>query len=333
MIGISLFGAGRIGRMHGRNLHRHEAFDLRHVVDVHAPAAREVAGAAGASVATVDQTLDDPDVRAVLIASSTDTHADLIERAARAGKAIFCEKPIDLDMARVEACLKVVEEAGVPLMVGFNRRFDANFRMLRQLVDDGRIGEVEIVAITSRDPGPPGPDYIKVSGGLFRDMMIHDFDMARFLLDEEPLEVSATGSALVDPAIGELGDIDTALVTLRTGSGRLCQIQCSRRATYGYDQRIEIHGSRSAARAENVRQHTVEVLDQDGFHGALPPHFFIERYAAAYLAELDHFADCLRTGRLPSPSGEDGRRALALADAALQSMNGATMVRLDSTSP
>lgn len=320
MIGTALFGAGRIGRMHARNLHRHEAYALRHVVDVHAAAADEVATATGAAASTVDHALGDPDVAAVLIASSTDTHADLIEAAARAGKAILCEKPIDLDMARVEACLAVAGEAGVPLMVGFNRRFDANFRAIRRAIDEGRLGAVEIVAITSRDPGPPGPDYIKVSGGLFRDMMIHDFDMARFLLGEEPVEVTATGSCLVDPEIGALGDIDTAVVTMRTAAGRLCQIQCSRRASYGYDQRIEIHGSKAAARAENVRLDTVELMDRDGFHSALPPHFFIERYADAYVAELDHFADCVREGRQPSPSGDDGRAALALADAALAAL-------------
>lgn len=328
MIGIALFGAGRIGRMHARNLHRHEGFALRHVVDIHAPAAREVAAATGAEASSVDDALADPDVLAVLIASSTDTHADLIEAAARAGKAILCEKPIDLDMARVEACLAVAAEAKVPLMVGFNRRFDASFRALRQAIDDQRIGEVEIVAITSRDPGPPGPDYIKVSGGLFRDMMIHDFDMARFLLGEEPVAVAATGSCLVDPGIGALGDIDTALVTLRTASGKLCQIQCSRRASYGYDQRIEVHGSLGAARAENVRLDTVEIMDERGFHGALPPHFFIERYAAAYLAELDHFAECVKEGRQPSPSGKDGRAALALADAALQALETGTTIHL-----
>jgi myo-inositol 2-dehydrogenase/D-chiro-inositol 1-dehydrogenase len=320
MIGIALFGAGRIGRMHGRNLYRHEAYELRHVVDVHGPSAEEVALATGARTSSTDEALGDPAVRAVLIASSTDTHAELIERAARAGKAILCEKPIDLDIARVEACLEVVAKMGVPLMVGFNRRFDHNFRGLRQTIDDGRIGAVEIVQITSRDPGPPGPDYIKVSGGLFRDMMIHDFDMARFLLGEEPIVVMASGSCLVDPAIGQLGDIDTAMVMMRAASGRLCQIQCSRRASYGYDQRIEVHGSKAAVQAGNVRLSTIEVADETGYHGAPPPHFFIERYAAAYLAELDHFAACLEGGTTPCPSGEDGRRALLLADAALESL-------------
>jgi myo-inositol 2-dehydrogenase / D-chiro-inositol 1-dehydrogenase len=319
MIRICQFGAGRIGKLHALNLSRHPAYDLRYVVDVHEPSALAVAESVGSKAATTERALADPAIDAVLIASSTDTHADLIEASARAGKAILCEKPIDLSRSRVDACLKVVAETGVPLMIGFNRRFDANFRTLKRQIDEGRIGRVETISIVSRDPAPPGPDYIKVSGGLYRDMMIHDFDIARWLLDEEPVEARATGSCLVDPQIGRLGDIDTAMVVLRTASGRLCQISCSRRASYGYDQRIEVHGELGMARAENVRLSTVEIADAEGFHGALPPHFFIERYAGAYLAELDHFAQALEGGIAPSPSGEDGRHALALADAANES--------------
>jgi myo-inositol 2-dehydrogenase/D-chiro-inositol 1-dehydrogenase len=319
MIQICQFGAGRIGRMHAGNLARHPGYSLRYVIDVHEPSARAVAEATGAKVADAEQALADPSMDAVLIASSTDTHADLIEAAARAGKAILCEKPIDLSSARVEACLAVVAQAGVPLMIGFQRRFDAHFRALKQAIDDGRIGAVEMVAITSRDPEPPPPEYIKVSGGLYRDMMIHDFDMARWLLGEEPVSVYATGSCLVDPEIGRLGDVDSAMVLLKTGSGKLCQISCSRRAAYGYDQRIEVHGLKGMARADNVRQSTVELASDAGFVSAKPPHFFIERYARAYLAELDHFAEAVEAGKAPSPSGEDGRRALALADAAVES--------------
>ena len=319
MIQICQFGAGRIGRMHAGNLVRHSGYRLRYVVDVHEASAREVAGATGAEVARAEQALADPAIDAVLIASSTDTHADLIEAAARAGKAILCEKPIDLSSARVEACLAVAAKENVPLMIGFNRRFDGNFRALKQAIDDGRIGAVEMVAITSRDPGPPPPEYIKVSGGLYRDMMIHDFDMARWLLGEEPVSVFATGSCLVDPEIGRLGDVDSAMVILKTGSGKLCQISCSRRAAYGYDQRIEVHGQNGMVRADNVRQNTVELADAGGFHGEPLPNFFIERYARAYVDELDHFADALAAGKAPSPSGEDGRRALALADAAVES--------------
>lgn len=320
MLQICQFGAGRIGRMHADNLARHPAYRLRYVVDVHEPAAREVAESTGAEVATTEQALADPSIDAVLIASSTDTHADLIEAAARAKKAILCEKPIDLVRARVDACLAVVAQERVPLMIGFNRRFDTNFRALKCALDAGRVGAVEMIAITSRDPGPPPAAYIKVSGGLYRDMMIHDFDIARWLLGEEPTQVFAAGSCLVDPEIGRLDDVDSAIVVLRTGSGRLCQISCSRRATYGYDQRIEVLGSQGMVRADNVRTTTVEIADQAGMHGDKPPHFFIERYATAYLAELDHFAEAIQAGRPPSPSGEDGRRALALADAAVESL-------------
>lgn len=320
MIEICQFGAGRIGRMHAENLARHPAYRLRYVVDVHEPSARAVAEATGATVARTEQALADPAIAAVLIASSTDTHADLIEAAARAGKAILCEKPIDLSRARVDACLEVADRAGVPLMVGFNRRFDGNFGALKRTVEEGRIGELELVSITSRDPGPPPAAYIEVSGGLYRDMMIHDFDLARWLLGEEPTEVFAAGSCLVDPEIGRLGDVDTALVVLKTGSGKLAQISCSRRASYGYDQRLEVHGSKGMARAENVRLSSVEVADDAGWHGEKPPHFFIERYAQAYRSELDHFAACVQERRMPSPSGEDGRRALALADAAVESL-------------
>jgi len=319
MIEICQFGAGRIGRMHAANLARHPGYRLRYVVDVHAPSAQEVASACGAEAVTTEAALADPAVDAVLIASSTDTHADLIESSARAGKAILCEKPIDLAMARVDACLAVANEAGVPLMVGFNRRFDRHFGALKQAVEQGRVGAVELVSITSRDPGPPPAEYVKVSGGLYRDMMIHDFDLARWLLGEEPNEVMAAGSCLVDKDIGALGDVDTALVILKTPSGKLCQISCSRRATYGYDQRLEVLGSKGMVRAENVRLSSIEIADDGGVHSEKPPYFFIERYADAYRAELDHFADCVEKGLSPSPSGEDGRRALALADAATES--------------
>lgn len=320
MIQICQFGAGRIGKMHAENLARHPAYRLRYIVDVHEPSARAVAERTGAEVAETERALDDPSIDAVLIASATDTHADLIEAAARAKKAILCEKPIDLARARVDACLAVAAEHGVPLMIGFNRRFDANFRALKRAIDEGRIGALELISITSRDPGPPPAAYIKVSGGLYRDMMIHDFDLARWLLGEEPAEVFAAGSCLVEPEIGRLGDVDTALVVLRTKSGKLCQINCSRRATYGYDQRLEVHGAKGMARAENVRTTTVELADAGGFHSDSLPNFFIERYAGAYLAELDHFAEVVTEGKPPSPSGEDGRRALALADAAVESL-------------
>jgi myo-inositol 2-dehydrogenase/D-chiro-inositol 1-dehydrogenase len=320
MISFCLFGAGRIGAIHAENIARHPGACLRAIVDVDAAAAARLASRHGAAVGTQASVLADPAIDAVVIASSTNTHADLVEAAARAGKAVFCEKPLDLDRRRAEACLAVVAECGVPLMVGFNRRFDPHFARLERQLRDGRVGRVELLGITSRDPSPPPLAYVRVSGGLFRDMMIHDFDMARWLLGEEPVEVFAAASVLVDPAIGEAGDVDTAVVTLRTGSGTLCQISNSRRAVYGYDQRIEVLGSKGALRADNVALSTVAFAGADGIVSDKPLPFFLERYAEAYRLELDHFIDALARGTPPLPGGSDGVKALALADAALQSL-------------
>src|SRR6516162_1612941 len=320
MISFCQFGASRIGAIHAENIARHPDARLHAIVDVDASAAEKLASRHGATVATQASALADPAVGAVVIASSTDTHADLVEAAARAGKAVFCEKPLDLDLRRAEACLAVVAECRVPLMVGFNRRFDPHFARLERQLRDGRIGRIELVSITSRDPSPPPLAYVRVSGGLFRDMMIHDFDMARWLLGEEPVEVFAAASVLVDPAIGAEGDVDTAVVTLRTRSGALCQISNSRRAVYGYDQRIEILGSKGALRADNVALSTVAFAGADGIVSDKPLPFFLERYAQAYRLELDHFVEALTRGTPPSPGGVDGVKALALADAALQSL-------------
>ena len=320
MISFCQFGAGRIGSIHAANLAAHSDARLHTIVDTDRDAAERLAKRYGAAVGDQAKALADPAIDAVLIASSTDTHADLVEAAARAGKAIFCEKPLDLDRRRAEACVAVAAECGVPLMVGFNRRFDPNFARLERQLRDGRIGRVEVLSITSRDPSPPPIAYVRVSGGLFRDMMIHDFDTARWLLDEDPVEVFAAAGALVDPAIGTAGDVDTAVVTLRTGSGALCQISNSRRAAYGYDQRIEILGSKGALQADNVVESTVTFAGADGIVHDKPLPFFLERYAEAYRLELDHFIDALTRGTSPLPSGGDGIKALALADAALESL-------------
>ncbi len=328
MIQICQFGAGRIGRIHGENVARNPRSALRYVIDVDPEAARELASMHGAEATDGETALADPTVGAVIIASSTDTHAEIIEAACAAGKAIFCEKPIDLDIQRVDAVLAAVDEAGVTMQVGFNRRFDPSFAALKKAIADGRIGAVELVAITSRDPGPPPIDYIRVSGGLFRDMMIHDFDMARWLLGEEPIEVYAAASNLVDPEIGAAGDVDTAVATLRTAGGALCQISNSRRAVYGYDQRIEAFGSAGMLRAGNQTPTTVERTDVEGTTVDKPLFFFLERYAEAYRIELDHFLDCLESGAVPSASAEDGRRALLLADAAVESVRRGAPVRL-----
>jgi myo-inositol 2-dehydrogenase / D-chiro-inositol 1-dehydrogenase len=320
MISFCQFGAGRIGAIHAENIARHPVAHLRAIVDVDAAAAERLASRHGAAVGTQASVLADRSIQAVVIASSTNTHADLVEAAARAGKAVFCEKPLDLDRRRAEACLAVVAECGVPLMLGFNRRFDPHFARLERQLRDGRIGRVELLSITSRDPSPPPLAYVRVSGGLFRDMMIHDFDMARWLLSEEPVAIFAAASVLVDPAIGAAGDVDTALVTLRTGSGALCQISNSRRAVYGYDQRIEILGSNGALKADNVALSTVAFAGADGIVSDKPLPFFLERYAEAYRLELDHFVDALARGTPPLPGGSDGVKALALADAALRSL-------------
>jgi myo-inositol 2-dehydrogenase/D-chiro-inositol 1-dehydrogenase len=273
MLRFGLLGAGRIGQIHGRNAASLPGSALVAVADVNAEAAAQLAEATGAAVREPDELIRAGDVDAVVIGTSTDTHADLIEAAARAGKAVFCEKPVDLASSRVESCLRIVESAGIPLMIGFNRRFDPNFSALQKRVAAGAVGSVEIVTVISRDPGPPPISYIERSGGLYRDMMIHDFDIVRFMLGEEPIEVTAYGSSLVDPAIGRAGDVDTALVILRTASGKLAQISNSRRAAYGYDQRIEVHGSEGMARAENIFETTVEIAGRNGFRRDPVQHF------------------------------------------------------------
>jgi myo-inositol 2-dehydrogenase/D-chiro-inositol 1-dehydrogenase len=328
MISFGLFGAGRIGRIHAANASAHEDVELRYVMDVDLDAAREVATLHGAAACGIDDVLADDSLDAVVICSPTDTHADLITRSARAGKAIFCEKPIDLDLRNVDACLAVVDECGVPLALGFNRRFDRNFATLKERLDADQIGDLEMVTIISRDPEPPPAEYVARSGGLFRDMMIHDFDMARWLLHEEPVSVYATASCLVDPAIGSAGDVDTAMVIMRTGSGRLCHISNSRRAVYGYDQRIEVFGSNGMMRAENERNDTVQQFRADGMLASRVPDFFIDRYAEAYRRELNEFVDALKRGAEPAVGGADGREALRLADAAQASLESGEVVRL-----
>jgi myo-inositol 2-dehydrogenase/D-chiro-inositol 1-dehydrogenase len=320
MIGFCQFGAGRIGSIHAGNLARHPGARLHAIVDVDRAAAARLAAQHGATVGDQATALADPAIDAVIIASSTDTHAHLVEAAARAGKAVFCEKPLDLDRSRAEACLAVAAECGVPLMLGFNRRFDPSFARLQQQIRDGRIGRLEMLSITSRDPAPPPIEYVRVSGGLFRDMTIHDFDMARWLLGEEPTQVFGAASVLVDQAIGDAGDVDSAVVTLCTASGALCQISNSRRAAYGYDQRIEAFGSKGALRAENVVESTLAFAGADGIVSEKPLHFFLERYAEAYRRELDHFVTAVVTGTAPLTGGADGVKALVLADAALESL-------------
>ncbi|MEN3397463.1 inositol 2-dehydrogenase [Brucella melitensis] len=325
---LALLGAGRIGKVHAGAIASDRRARLLAVADANEDAAKAIADASGAQVRSIDEIERASDVDAVLICTPTNTHADLIERFARAGKAVFCEKPIDLDIARVHACLAVIRETGAKVMLGFNRRFDPHFVAVRKAIDDGRIGKVEMVTITSRDPGAPPADYIKVSGGIFRDMTIHDFDMARFLLGEEIESVAASASVLVDPKIGELGDYDSASVILTTASGRQCVISNSRRASYGYDKRIEVHGSLGAVSAENQRPVSIEIASKDGYNRPPLHDYFMTRYTAAYAAEIGAFIDALDSGKAPMPSAEDGLKALALAEAALRSVKEGRTVKV-----
>ncbi len=321
MLNVAVIGAGRIGRVHAANMAAVPGIKVVHIADALHEAAASLAAQCGASPASVDAIMDAPDIAGVVIASPTPTHASLIERAAAAGKAVFCEKPIDLDTNRARECIAAVEAAGVPLLLGFNRRFDIHFAELKARLDAGEIGKVEMIQITSRDPSPPPPGYIGASGGLFRDMMIHDLDMARWLLGEEPVSVVASASCLVDPAIGAAGDVDSAVVTLRTASGRLCTISNSRRAVYGYDQRLEVHGATGLLSAGNVRENSVRCATVGGESTAPLQNFFIERYREAYRREAEHFAAVLRGEVAPLVTGVDGVRALELADAAQAIIN------------
>ncbi|TLY58407.1 MAG: inositol 2-dehydrogenase [Gammaproteobacteria bacterium] len=329
MIGMALLGCGRIGKVHAHNLARHPAVKLECVYDVMTCAAESTARDVGTRCArSVDEVMADPAIQAVLIATSTDTHVALIIAAAHAHKAVLCEKPIDLDLARAKRCWNDIASLQPTVMIGFNRRFDPSFRSLRERLGAGEIGVPELVIITSRDPAPPPVAYIKTSGGIFRDMTIHDFDMARYLLGDI-LELQAFGANLVDPAIGELGDIDTAMLVLRARSGALVHIDNSRRCVYGYDQRIEVFGSKGMLRAGNQHATTVESWNAASTRSRdLIERFFIERYAAAYAAEIDYFAACVRDRKTPSPSFADGISALELAEAAVQSLHSARTVQL-----
>ena len=319
MLSIALLGAGRIGQIHGRTIAASKRARLAAISDPFPDGAKALSKATGAPVRSAEEVLADKSIDAILIATPTDTHADFIDKAAKAGKSVLCEKPVDMSSARIKQTLTRVKKAGIKLMIGFNRRFDPNFAALQKRLADGAAGNVELVTILSRDPAPPPVSYIARSGGLFRDMMIHDLDMARFLLGEEPVEVFALGSALVDPAIGKAGDVDTAAVLLKTRSGKICQISNSRRATYGYDQRIEVHGSKGLLSAANVHETTVTFASAAGFTADPVQNFFLERYAAAYRNEVEAFIDAVVDGKPISPDGNDGLRAQMLADAATQS--------------
>ncbi|MES2436358.1 MAG: inositol 2-dehydrogenase [Pseudomonadota bacterium] len=330
MIRIAVLGCGRIGAMHAYNIATHPRATLAAVFDINAVAATDVAAKTGAKVlGSVAAVLADPSVDAVLIATATDTHADILEACVAAGKPVLCEKPIDLSLARVNACAAKIAGSSVPIQLGFVRRFDPGHRAVRRAIEAGDLGEVHQVTITSRDPGLAPEGYLEVSGGIFRDMTIHDFDMARFILGEEPVEVSATASRLVDPTLMErLGDYDTLVVTMKTASGKQAIITNSRRATYGYDQRVEVLGSKGMAISENRRPHGMTLHAQDFTERAEPLlNFFIERYREAFDAEIDAFVDAIEQGIAPEVGFEDGRLALVLAEAAMKSVAEGRIVR------
>jgi len=330
MLTIGLLGAGRIGNVHAKAITSHAGSKLVAVSDVNTEAAAKLAGHYGAKATTNEAIIADPSIHAVLVATSTNTHSDLIEAATKAGKAVLCEKPVDLSLARARACLKAAAATGQPVMIGFNRRFDPNFAALKAAADRGDIGKSELLAVTSFDPSPPPIAYVKVSGGLFRDMMIHDFDMVCWLMGATPDKVTAVASSIVDPEIGKAGDVDTAVVTLHFADGRIAVIRNSRRAAFGYDQRIELLGSNGMLAAGNVLENTVSLATANGVVSAKPEFFFLERYMRAYAIEWAAFVDAV-VAKKPMPvTLADGVNALAVAEAATRSaQTGATVAMKD----
>lgn len=317
---VGLLGAGRIGNVHAQAISAHLDSELVAVSDAFEDNAQALAKTYGCEVRSSFEIISDTSIDAVLIATPTDTHSDLIEASVAAGKAVLCEKPVDLSLERASSCLETVGAKAADIMIGFNRRFDPSFGALKAAIDAGEIGKTELLSITSFDPAPPPVDYIKVSGGLFRDMMIHDFDIANFIMEDTPLSVSAVGSSIVDPAIGAAGDVDTAVVTLTYADGRIAVIKNSRRAVYGYDQRIEVLGSEGLLQAQNVLENSVVKSTTTGVISANPTYFFLERYMPAYKIEWAAFVDAVR-GKTGMPVNlHDGVAALAMAEAATQSV-------------
>ena len=328
MIDVALLGAGRIGNIHAGNVARQPGARLKYVVDVDRAAAETLARKHDAQVSDADRVFADPGIAAVLIASSTDTHADLILRAASSKKSIFCEKPVDLSLERARTCAEAVRKAGVACLIGFQRRYDPTFASIKRRIDDGEIGTPEMLVVTSRDPGAPPFDYIKRSGGIFKDMLIHDFDIFRWILADEAASLYATGSCLTDPAIEGAGDIDATAVTIRTRHGRLAQINTIRRAAYGYDQRFEVIGAKGMLQAGNHRPTEAMLWSSDAIAADKPEHFFLERYRAAYAAEMAQFYEVRAGGAPPRTSIDDGVAALALADAATTSWREQRIIEL-----
>mgnify|MGYP000569043972 CR=1 FL=1 len=325
---VALFGAGRIGNVHSVNIHAHQETEIAYVIDPYEEGAKKLAASVGAKVGTTRQAMEDTSVDGIVICSATNTHADLIEQGIAAGKAVFCEKPVDLSLKRVDALLAKIAGKSDKLFVAFNRRFDPGIVAMHKRITGGAIGDPELITVISKDPGAPPADYIKVSGGLFRDMTIHDLDMARFLLGDEPVSVHATASTLTDPVIKTLDDFDTAIVTLQTASGRMATITNSRRASFGYDQRVEVHGSKGMLSTINMPETTLVQSDGTGVTHEKPMHFFLERYAQSYKNEWEHFVNVMNGEKKVLCSVEDGRKALALAEAAYESVKTGRVVSI-----
>ena len=321
-VNVGIIGAGRIGRVHAENLaYRIPEVKVVAIADIFVEAAEQCAADYGIPSAYGDHRaiMENDEIEAVVICSSTDTHSQFIKEAAAAGKHIFCEKPIDFDLDRIDRALEAVEQAGVKLQIGFNRRFDPSFKRVRDMVTGGEIGAPHLVHIISRDPAPPPIEYIKVSGGIFLDMTIHDFDMARYLIGSEVEEVYAAGGVMVDPKIGDAGDIDTALVSLRYANGAIGSIDNSRQAVYGYDQRVEVFGEKGGVIVANKTPDNAVFSNADGVHAAQPLYFFIERYTEAYVAEVREFVTCILEDKTPSVTGIDGRIPVVMGLAAWKS--------------
>ena len=335
-IKVGVIGAGRIGRVHAENLSLYlPDADVVAVSDVIKEAAERCASDFRIPQAFEDyrRILDDPRIEAVIICSNTDTHAGIIEDAAGAGKHIFCEKPISLELDRIDEALEAAARAGIKLQIGFNRRFDPSFRRARELVASGKIGEPHLLRITSRDPEPPPPEYVKGSGGIFLDMTIHDFDMARFLLQDEVEELQAFGSVLIEPEIGRLGDLDTVISVLRLRNGALGAIDNSRKAVYGYDQRVEVFGSGGMVTVANRTPDSASVSDMEGVHAPLPSYFFIERYTEAYVEEMRAFVSAIMEDTEPEVTGRDSRLPVVMAYAAKRSVAERRPVALEEIGP
>lgn len=322
-INVAVAGLGRIGKIHLKNLCRNfPEIKVIAVMDV-MDESKAIADEFNVPNYTkdFDELLAVPGLDVVVICSPTDTHADFVIKAAKAGKQIFCEKPLDLSLERVQEVLKIVEETGVKLMLGFNRRFDPEFKKIRQLVVNDAVGDPQIVKITSRDPGPPPVSYVKVSGGMFLDMTIHDFDMARYISGKQVKEVFAKAAVKVDPEIGEAGDVDTAVITLTFEDNSLAVIDNCRKAVYGYDQRLEVFGSKGMAQAENNFPNNHKLFTENGVSGDLPLHFFLERYDASYNQEIREFIDALVNNEDMPVDGTDGLMSIAIGLAAKKSVD------------